>query len=88
MLSLIDLGVEDMEEVEDGVEIYTKAQNLFPARERIEASGNKILSTALIFRPMGAPLALDEEKTKKALNLLESLDSHEDVQQVYTNIKV
>lgn len=88
MLSLIDLGVEDMEEVEDGIEIYAKPENIFPMKEKVEAVGNKILSTSLIFRPKNPPSALSEEKTKKALSLLESLDNHEDVQQVYTNIKV
>lgn len=88
MLSLIDLGAEDIEEVEDGIEIWARPENIFPLKEKIEASGNKILSTSLIFRPKTAPIALNEEKTKKVLNLLESLDNHEDVQQVYTNIKI
>lgn len=86
MLKLIDLGAEDVEAVEDGIEVYTKPGDLFKTKEMIEQVGMVVKSAELMFSPK-TPLALtDSDKEQKVLKLIEALDEHEDVQKVYANL--
>lgn len=88
MLSLIDLGVEDLEEVEDGIEVFTAPSGLFSTVKKLTTAGIKIVSSEIVFKPKGAPMVLPENKTERVVSFLESLDDHDDVQQVYANVKI
>lgn len=85
-LQLIDLGVEDVQEVEDGIEVYTKPEELYKTKEQIESSGIEVKESELVYRPK-TMMVLDESDpiTDKAIRLLETLDENDDVQKVYTN---
>jgi len=84
MLELIDLGVEDVEASQEGIEVYTGPTTLFDLREKLEASGHKVLQTELIQKPK-THLDLKGESSDKVLKLLDSLDDHDDVQKLFTN---
>lgn len=87
ILDLIDLGVEEFEESEDGIEVYTAANELFEKKSAIEKKGFKVEEESLIKKPKNK-VALKEREAQKALNLLENLEEHEDVQGVYTNADI
>jgi len=84
ILSLIDLGVEEVEEGESGVEVYAAPQELFEVKRKLEEQGLKVLSAELIQRPRNK-VPLDESRSEKLFRLLDALDSHEDVQKVFDN---
>lgn len=87
MLKLIDLGARDVEEVEDGTEIYVAPTNLFQIKEKVEQAGIKVKSAELIYSPK-AVMDIAGSAGSQLVKLLEILDEHDDVQKVYTNADV
>jgi YebC/PmpR family DNA-binding regulatory protein len=88
MLELIDKGVENIEETRDGVEVYTSVADISKKRKQFEDSGFEIVSAEMVQDPKNLQLVSDEKTARKAVNFLESLNDHEDVQKVYANIDI
>ena len=88
MLSLIDMGVEDIEETDDGLEVYVSPDKLTETRKKLQDGGLNITSTELFMKPKSPQTISDPASAKKALSFLESLEEHEDVQMVYTNLDI
>lgn len=87
MLKLIDLGAEDIEEGEDGIEIYVKQGELFLMKEKIEQAGISVKSAELVYSPKTST-DVPESVQSRVVRLLETLDEHDDVQKVYTNADI
>lgn len=87
ILALIDLGIEDVEETEGGIEIYVSAQELFEVKRKVEENGFGVITAELIQKPK-LKIPLEENKAEKLFKLLDALDSHEDVQKVFDNSEV
>jgi len=87
-LSLIDMGVEDVNETEDGIEAYTPYELLMEIKEKIEANKMEVSSYELIMKPKSLLSITDPNKARKAINLLDLLEEYEDVQDVYSNLDV
>ena len=85
LASVIDAGGEDVLEMEDVFEVYTKYQDLASVRHKLEAAGVVIDNAVLILHPTTTVTATDEVRTKIEA-LVESLESLDDVQTVYTNM--
>lgn len=88
MLNLIDMGVDDIEEVESGLEVYVEPDRLCETRERLEKGGVKIISAELVRRPNNFQNISDSKMAAKALSFLEAFEDHDDVQKVYANLKI
>ena len=87
MLQLIDLGVDDIEEHDDGFAIYVPSHDLYAMRKQIEDLGFEIVATELIQKPKMMQEITDEQQAQKILALVESLEEHDDVQKVFTNLQ-
>ena len=88
MLTLIDMGVEDIEETDDGLEVYVSPDKLTETRKKLQDGGFSITSTELFMKPKSLQTISDPSEAKRALNFLESLEEHEDVQKVYANLDI
>lgn len=88
MLQLIDLGVEDVEEVIDGIEIYVEPENLSGLKKALEKAGFSIAISDLIQKPKIYKKITDPKESAKLINLLAKLDDHEDVQKVFANADI
>lgn len=88
MLKLIDAGVEDLEETEDGIEVYVSYTKLSETKSKLEGLGFVVSSFELTKKPKSLQDVEDKQQIQKTLSFLESLESHEDVQKVYTNFNV
>ncbi|MBI2065904.1 YebC/PmpR family DNA-binding transcriptional regulator [Candidatus Woesebacteria bacterium] len=88
MLTLIDMGVEDIEETDDGLEVYVSPDKLTQTRKKLQDGGFSITSTELFMKPKNLQTISDPALAKKALAFLESLEEHEDVQRVYANLDI
>lgn len=88
MLALIDMGVEDIEETDDGIEVYVLPDKLTETRKKLQDGGFSITSTELFMKPKSLQTISDPASAKKALAFLESLQEHEDVQKVYANLDI
>lgn len=85
ILTLIDLGVEDIEEREDGLEVYVNPETLKETKEKIESLGFKVLRTELKMEAKTYLEVTGDEKIAKITKFLEDLEEHDDVQKVYSN---
>lgn len=88
MLSLIDKGVEEMEETEDGIEVYTAPDKLAVVRDQLEKAGQKIKSADLVMKPKTFVTVDNPQDAAKVLNFLDALNEHNDVSKVYANLDV
>jgi len=89
MLRLIDLGAEEVEEAEDNVlEIYVHPENLIDFKEKITAAGYQPKSFELTEKPLSLIPITDRKTAGQVLNLLEKLESLDDVQKVYANFDI
>lgn len=86
MLKLIDQGVEDMEEVQDGIEVYVEPTTLSSTKNSLEAAGFEVLSFELTQKPKNFVEVNNSSDASKVSNFLESLEDNEDVQKVYSNV--
>ena len=86
-LFLIDAGAEDIK-LKDGVlEVYTKPEKLEEIKKILEKKGIKLESASLDFIPKEEIEIKKQELKEKIENLFGALDEHEDVQEIYSNIK-
>lgn len=85
-LALIDLGVDDVEESNEGIETYTDPTKVFSTKEALEKNGFTVTRAELIMKPKLFQMVSDEQKAQKIINLLETLENHDDVQKVYSNL--
>lgn len=86
MLSIIDMGVEDITDREDGLEVYVAPDKLSDTRKKIEEKGFEISEVELQMKPRTLLEFSSAEESDKVINFLETLEGHDDVQKVYANI--
>ena len=87
-LAAIEAGAEDVTPLEDGtVEVYTQFQDLKSVEESLEQMGFKVASAEKVYIPNTyvEPSDTDAQSILKFIERLEDLD---DVQEVYTNMKI
>jgi YebC/PmpR family DNA-binding regulatory protein len=87
-LKLIDAGVEDVEDTDNGLEVYVAPHELSDKSKDIQEMGIKVLSSELVQKPKNFNTVSDPAKAQKALSFLEKLEESEDVQNVFTNIDI
>jgi YebC/PmpR family DNA-binding regulatory protein len=88
MLKLIDLGADDVEETDEGIELYMESDKLAQTKNRIEKADFRITSLELTQNPKSNQTIEDQKLALKALSFLEKLQDHEDVQKVSANLDV
>lgn len=88
ILKLIDIGVEDIEEIGDTIEVYVAASELKEAKDKIEELGFEVINHELIQKPKNNQIITDQSEASKALIFLENLEEHADVQNVFANLDI
>jgi YebC/PmpR family DNA-binding regulatory protein len=83
----IEAGAEDVVSNENGHEIYTTADSLREVAKALEAKFGEPRKAALVWKPKNT-IAVDDMQGEKLLGMLESLNEHDDVQNVYANFEV
>jgi YebC/PmpR family DNA-binding regulatory protein len=83
----IDAGAEDVQSGEGGHEIYTTADSLGTVAKALEAKFGEPRRAALTWKPQNT-VAVDDEQGEKVLKLIETLNEHDDVQNVYANFEI
>lgn len=82
---LLDFDLFDIKKDEDQFVAYCEVKSLDAVKRALEATGLKVESAEIEYVAK-TPMTLEEEESAKAVDLLEALDDHEDVQNVYTNL--
>jgi YebC/PmpR family DNA-binding regulatory protein len=85
----LDAGAEDMKNDprEDNFEIVTAPENLGRVKVAIEESGIPMALAEVTMLPKNYA-TIDERQADQMIRLIEALEDHEDVQNVYTNFDV
>lgn len=88
ILKIIDLGVEDVEEAKDALEVYTQSQKLGEVRKKLNQGGFKVLSAELVRQPKNEIQIKEPEKAAKLLKLMNDLQEHDDIQRIFANLDI
>lgn len=88
MLKLMDLPIEDVEEVEGVIEVYTRPKELSAIKKKIETMGLPTSEASLVFKPTTEMKIEDRNLAAKILGLMEALEDQEDVQKTYANFDI
>jgi YebC/PmpR family DNA-binding regulatory protein len=83
----IDAGAEDVVSSEDGHQVYTTQDTLRDVAKALEAKFGEARKAALMWKPQNT-VAVDDHNGEKLLRLIETLEDHDDVQNVYANFEV
>ena len=83
-----DSGAQDIEDVGDAVEIYTKPNELDKVRVVLSEAGLNIQSAELYKKPTQTVKIKDVETAGKVLAFIEKLEDLDDVQKVYSNFDI
>ncbi|MGX9965749.1 YebC/PmpR family DNA-binding transcriptional regulator [Roseomonas sp. F4] len=83
----IEAGADDVESGEDGHEISCAVEDFAAVRDALEQKFGTAEAGKLEWWP-STTIDLDEEKAREVLKLLDILDDHDDVQNVYANFEV
>ena len=81
----INAGAEDFDEDEDNFIVNTDPLEMMNVRKTLEDNGYKIDSAKVEMLPKNLH-KIDKDKSEKAIMLLESIEDHEDIKSVYTNL--
>ena len=84
LMSALEAGAEDAEEIEDGIEIYTAATDLMKIRQSLIDSGMTVTNAELQYVADNL-VPVPENETEKLEKLLDALDDLDDVSAVHTN---
>ena len=84
----INLGADDIEEDEEEYRVITSVENFQAVVEGLESEGFNSISADLTRLPENDLEITDEATAKKILLLLEKLEEHDDVQNVYSNVDI
>jgi YebC/PmpR family DNA-binding regulatory protein len=83
----IDAGAEDVVSSESGHEVYTTQDTLRDVAKALEAKFGEARKAALVWKPQNT-VAVNDEHGEKLIKLIETLNEHDDVQNVYANFEV
>jgi YebC/PmpR family DNA-binding regulatory protein len=83
----IEAGAEDVVSSDAGHEIYASQDGFREVAKALEAKFGEPRKAALVWKPQNT-ISVDDESGEKLLKLIETLNEHDDVQNVYANFEI
>jgi YebC/PmpR family DNA-binding regulatory protein len=80
----LDLGADDVVEKEDVFEVYTRPEDMFGIKKKLEEKNVPINSSSIVMQPKSG-MTLPPDKQDILDGLIERLEESDDVQRVFTN---
>ncbi len=84
---VLDAGAEDLRDSESSWDIVSDPAAFTRVRDALEAAGVQVLSAEISMMPQ-TTIPVDGGEAKQVLNLIESLEDLDDVQNVYANFDI
>ncbi len=88
MLVVLDAGAEDVEDQGDTWQVITPATELHVVRTALEEAGMAFDSADLTMLPQQSVPLEDAASAKQVLRVIDALEEHDDVQNVYANFDI
>lgn len=85
ILSIMDLGVDDIEETDEGIEIFTHTDHLKEISEKLKESNHVVKRMELTMVPKNYISITDEAQIEKITKFIDSFENQDDVQKIYHN---
>ena len=83
-----ELGADDIMEEEEEYKVITSVENFQAVVEGLEKEGFKSSNAELTRIPSNTIEVKDEQIAKQIMQLLEKIEEHDDVQNVYANFDI
>ncbi len=83
----LEAGADDVVSSDNGHEIYVTQDRFGAVAKALEAKFGEPRKASLVWRPQNT-VAVDDEQGEKLLKLLDTLNEHDDVQNVYANFEI
>ncbi|HAR54849.1 TPA: YebC/PmpR family DNA-binding transcriptional regulator, partial [Patescibacteria group bacterium] len=87
-LATIDAGALDFSDAGDVLEVYTEPKLLDQVKNKLEANGFKVTSSALSLVPKSKTVITDPNMARRVLNFLDAIDEYDDVTEVASTLDV
>jgi YebC/PmpR family DNA-binding regulatory protein len=84
----LDAGAEDVETGDEFFTVYTEPDAFAAVKAALESAGLPIESAEIVMRPTSTVSVTDAEQAKRILRLIDDLEDHDDVQEVYSNFDI
>lgn len=84
---VLDAGAQDMQTEEDVYAVTTEPKDFETVRKALESNKIKLKSSDITMIP-STTIKLDGDAAKQVLSLVEALEEHDDVQNVYANFDI
>jgi YebC/PmpR family DNA-binding regulatory protein len=83
----LEAGADDVVSSDNSHEIYAAPDHFGSVNKALETKFGEPRKSALVWRPQNT-VAIDDEQGEKVLKLIDALNEHDDVQNVYANFEV
>jgi YebC/PmpR family DNA-binding regulatory protein len=83
----LEAGAEDLSVSDDQFEVVCSPESFHAVQTALESAGIETTEAAIVLDPQNT-VELDGKKAEQCLKLLEVLEDHDDVQNVYANLEV
>ena len=82
----LEAGAEDLEQVDENFEVHTPPDAFHAVQQALEEAGIETGEAAVVMEPQNT-VELEGKKAEQCLKLLEVLEDHDDVQNVYADLE-
>ncbi|MCX5748973.1 MAG: YebC/PmpR family DNA-binding transcriptional regulator [Candidatus Saganbacteria bacterium] len=87
MTDAIEAGAEDINDEDAAIEIKTKPENYEAVLNALRAKGYEFISSEITLVP-NSTIKVAGDEARKLLKLVDALEEHDDVQNVYSNFEI
>ena len=87
MMEAIEAGAEDVETEDDTITVYTETNDFQDVKAELKKKGFEFVESDLAMVPNNT-IKVEKSDAKKLLNLMEELEDHDDIQEVYSNFDI
>lgn len=84
----LEAGAEDVIEEESEFQIHTSPEDFETVRSALEEKGLKFVSAQISMVPKNTVEVTDEKVARALMRMMDSLEDHDDVQNVYANFDI
>jgi YebC/PmpR family DNA-binding regulatory protein len=88
MDAALEAGAEDVVEEESEFQIFTAPEDFDDVRGALEKAGISFLDASVSMIPQNTVEVVDEKIARALMKLMESLEDHDDVQNIYANFDI
>ncbi len=83
----LEAGADDLESAQEHFQVVSAPDVFHAVRDALEQAGVEVAEASIMMIPQN-PVRLDGKKAEQCIKLLDLLEDHDDVQNVYSNLEV